>query len=529
MNMDDSDFGDELQELFADAVELEPSRRASFLSDRCAGRPELRAEIESLITAHDRSDRFLDLRTDPLAAQHDPEAFRDERGRAVGQFRLLERIGEGGMGVVYRAERVDGEFTQRVAIKLIDSPLRNPDTMRRFRAERQILATLHHPHIVTLLDGGVTDDGQAYLVMECVDGVPITAYCTERGLGLDDRLRLFRDMCGAVQDAHQHGVVHRDLKPSNILVTAEGVPKILDFGVAKLVDATGPDAGQTLPGAAQPLTPNYASPEQVRGLPVTTVSDIYALGVLLYELLTDVRPYDTADKTVDEILRIVADAQPPRPSARVGTGTSRPPYDARRLRGDLDAIVLKAMSKEPARRYASARELSEDLARHLAGQPVLAREPSFGYIAQRLATRHRAAFLSASASLVVIMAALTLAIWQARVATIERDRARLESEKANQVVTFLRSLFWSGAPSHTKGETLTVQDVLDNGVTRIERELAGQPGVQATMLGTLGLVYTELSLHARAVPLLERSLALRERSAKGRQGYRREPVGARLV
>jgi non-specific serine/threonine protein kinase/serine/threonine-protein kinase len=465
MSVEEPEPGPELQELFADAVELDPARRASLLDERCAGRPELRAEIESLIAAHERSDRFLDLATDSGATERDPEAFQEERGRTVGQFRLLERIGEGGTGVVYRAERVDGAFTQRVAVKLIDAPLRSPDALRRFRAERQILATLNHPNIVTLVDAGVTADGQAYLVMELVDGVPITAYCAEHRLPLTDRLLLFRDVCGAVQDAHQHGVVHRDLKPANILVTPGGVPKILDFGVAKLTGTAGREGDRTLTGAPQPLTPNYASPEQVRGQPVTTVSDIYALGVLLYEVLAGVRPYDTAGKTVDEVLRIVADEEPPRPSARAGTPL---PYDPRRLRGDLDAIVLKAISKDPARRYASARELAEDVTRQLTGRPVLAREPSFSYVVARLARRHRAAFLSAAVALGALVTGLGVSLWQMRVAMTERNRA---TERFNDVRKLAHALIFEihDGVRPLAGSTPVRQRIVSEALTYLER------------------------------------------------------------
>jgi non-specific serine/threonine protein kinase/serine/threonine-protein kinase len=464
MPAEDPDWGEELVELFADAVELDRSRRASFLDDRCAGRPRLRAEIESLIAAHERSDLFLDVPTDPGATDRGPEGFRDERGRTVGQFRLLENIGEGGMGVVYRAERVDGEFTQRVAVKLIDLPLRNPDALRRFRAERQILATLHHPNIVTLVDAGVTGDGRAYIVMELVDGVPITAYCAERRLSLTDRLLLFREVCGAVQDAHQHGFVHRDLKPANILVTGDGVPKILDFGVAKLTDPSGEGEG-TLTGMPQPLTPNYASPEQVRGQPVTTVSDIYALGVLLYELLTGIRPYDTAGKTMEEVLRIVADEEPPRPSARLGTSLSD---DARRLRGDIDAIVLKAISKDPGRRYASARELAEDITRHLSGRPVLAHEPSFGYVVAKLSRRHRAAFVSAAVALVALVSGLGVSLWQMRVAMTERNRA---TERFNDVRELAHAMIFEIHDGVTPlaGSTPVRQKIVSEALKYLER------------------------------------------------------------
>ena len=221
MSEEESRLWEDVQTLFADAMELAPTEREVFLSARCAGRPRLRAEVDSLLAAHERSDRFLQVAAPAGTVEDDAEGIRDERGRIIGRFRLLEKIAEGGMGVVYRAERVDGDFTQRVAVKLIDAPLRSPDTLRRFRAERQILATLNHPHIVTLLDGGVTDDGQAYLVMECVDGVPLTDYCASHRSRSRTGCALFRDVCAAVQNAHQHGIVHRDLKPANILVTAE--------------------------------------------------------------------------------------------------------------------------------------------------------------------------------------------------------------------------------------------------------------------------------------------------------------------
>ena len=340
-------------------------------------------------------------------------------GRLVGAFRLVEPIGRGGMGVVYRAERVTSEFTQQAAVKLIEAPLQSPAMLRHFKTERQILAGLRHPHIVTLLDGGVSQDGFAYLAMEYVEGAPITAHAAAHALPLDERLRLMQRVCSAVQYAHQHGVVHRDLKPANILVTADGVPKVLDFGVAKLLDQSAPDGLETTAGPwRRALTPNYASPEQLRGLPVTTACDIYALGVLLYELLAGVRPYETAGKPLDEMLRIVTDVEPRRPSAAAADAA---PDQRRALRGDLDAIVLKAMSKEPARRYASAQELSEDLRRYLERQPVVAREPSFGYVFAKAAQRHRAGFAAAAISIVALVAALGVSLWQR---APRRDRAQ---------------------------------------------------------------------------------------------------------
>jgi non-specific serine/threonine protein kinase/serine/threonine-protein kinase len=455
------DFWSEVQEVFAEAMEIDPSERASLVSERCANRPELREEVESLLAFHDFDDSFLSVpAVDPGWRVGD-----DLAGTTVGPFRLVERIGAGGMGIVYLADRTQGEFAQRVAVKLLDEPVRNAGALRRFRAERQILATLSHPNIVTLLDGGVTEDGQPYLAMEYVEGAAITTYCRERALSIENRLRLFQQVCAAVQYAHQHGVVHSDLKPGNILISSDGIPKILDFGVARLIDASGKPGDATATGMPRPLTPNYASPEQLRGLPVTTVSDIYALGVLLYEVLTGVRPYDTAGKTVDEVLRIVVEEEPPRPSARVGTPL---PYDARRLRGDLDAIVLKAISKDPARRFASARELAEDVTRHLSGRPVVAREPSFGYVVAKLARRHRMAFLSAAVALAALVSGLGVSLWQMRVAVTERNRAIARFNDVRQLAHALIFEIHDGV-APLPGSTPVRQQIVSEALKFLER------------------------------------------------------------
>ncbi|MEO5819232.1 MAG: serine/threonine-protein kinase [Vicinamibacteraceae bacterium] len=424
----DAGFGEEAEGLFADAIELPPAERGSFLDAQCAGRQPLRAEVESLIAAHLRADGFLAVALSDSGARESSDRF---SGKTIGRFRLLDPIGEGGMGVVFRAERADGEFAQRVAIKLIDVSLRSAAAVRGFRRERQMLANLHHPHIVTLLDGGITEEGQPFLVMECIDGLPISRYCAEHRLGLAARLRLFQDVCGAVQHAHGHAIVHRDLKPANILVTADGAPKVLDFGIATLVDdPASTDADAT--SSRRALTPNYASPEQLTGSPATVAADIYALGVLLYELLTGGRPYDTAGKTLAEILAIV-DGCVPRPSAAPAAHAAALPYPPSHLKGDLDAIVRKAMSKEPGRRYASARELSDDIDRHLRGRPVLAREPSLGYVARTLVRQHRAVAAAVTVSLVALLAAFGVSLWQIRVARAERDRAAARFNDVRQL------------------------------------------------------------------------------------------------
>ncbi|HKW03260.1 MAG TPA: serine/threonine-protein kinase [Vicinamibacterales bacterium] len=439
----------DVEAIFAAALELAPADRAALLDARCTGRADLRQQVESLLASHDRAGEFLNGAAIETITDRRPELT----GRTIGGFRLFEPIGRGGMGVVYRGERVTSEFTQQAAVKVIEAPLVSPDMLRHFKTERQILAALRHPHIVTLIDGGISPEGFAYLVMEYVDGAPITAHAASRELPLDERMRLMQRVCGAVQFAHQHAVVHRDLKPANILVTPDGVPKVLDFGVAKLLDTSNSGGSATMTALWQRgLTPNYASPEQLRGLPVTTACDIYALGVLLYELLAGVRPYDTTGKPLDEILRLVTDVEPRRPA----------------LGADLDAIVLKAMSKDPARRYASAQELSEDLGRYLARQPVVAREPSFGYLFAKAAERHRAAFAAAAISIVALLAALGVSLWARHVAVVERNRA---TARFNEVRQIANAMIFKIEPAlqPLAGSTPLRKQIVSEALTYLER------------------------------------------------------------
>jgi non-specific serine/threonine protein kinase/serine/threonine-protein kinase len=426
-------YWQQVQDVFAAALEAEGPARAGVLDARCSARPELRAEVEALLAAHASAGAFITPRTLGPATLAGSDDLGAPPGTRIGAFQLRERIAQGGMGEVYRAERVEGEFSQQVAIKLIAARLRGSDAVRRFRAERQILASLQHPSIVTLLDGGLTTDGQPFIAMEYIDGVPITDYCQHRATALEARLRLFQQLCAAVGFAHRHLVVHRDLKPGNVFVTAEGVVKVLDFGVAKLLEAEGAASGATF-ALLGPMTPNYASPEQVRGLPVTTACDVYALGVMLYELLSGQRPYDTHGKTVDEVISLVVERKPVRPSAAGGAGL---PYDSRRLRGDLDAVVLKAMEKDPDRRYTSAVELADDVERVLARRPIIAREPSFAYLARKAVVRHGAAFGVAAVALVLLVTALVGALWQARIAERERARAEQRFQQVRQLASYV--------------------------------------------------------------------------------------------
>jgi tetratricopeptide (TPR) repeat protein len=464
----------EVKQILADAIELPADRRDALLDVRCDGRPDLRREVEALLTAHAEADAFLDSPVEASAS----EESRSLTGRQFGPFRLGPQLGSGGMGVVYEADRVEGGYEQQAAIKIITLPADDPEALARFRLERQILATLHHPNVVTLIDGGVSPDGDAFLVMERVDGVRITDYCSERQLPLPERLRLFEAVCAAVQHAHQHGVVHRDLKPANILVTADGTPKVLDFGVAKIVAPTERDVTAT--GLLGPMTPDYASPEQLRGLPVTTAADIYALGVMLYEIVSGQRPYSTKGLTLDRVLDVVVNDEPSRPSTAARRTPATTPYPATALRGDLDAIVRKAMHKTATARYGSAQELADDLARWRASKPVLAREPSFGYLVRRTIRRHRAAAVATLVAIVAMVGGLGVALWQMRVAADERDRAQARFNDTRQIASALIFKVHDGLvplPGSTPIRKMIVAEALTY-LERLSRDPAGDDGLR---------------------------------------------------
>src|ERR1700730_13812532 len=387
-----------VKELFEAAVDLDSNQRASLLDKECGGDEPLRGKIESFLKSDEQTDGFIEQPA--FAIPHDlfPDNVEESfAGRQFGAYQIIREIGRGGLGAVYLAARADDEYRKQVAIKVIRRGLDTEDILRRFRTERQILAQLDHPNIARLIDGGTTDDGLPYLVMEYVSGEPINAYCNANALLTTERLRLFRKVCAAVTYAHQNLIIHRDLKPSNILVTQEGEPQLLDFGIAKLLSTADEWFTQTIP-ALRVMTPEYASPEQVKGDKIMTTSDVYSLGVLLYELLTGQRPYRLKTRAPEEIARAITDQEPERPSTAVTRVSNSPQSDPSRtggfrnpksLRGDLDNIVLKAMRKEPARRYASVGQFSEDIRRHLTGLPVVARKDTVSYRAGKFVSRHR--------------------------------------------------------------------------------------------------------------------------------------------
>ena len=490
-----------------DAVlDLEPAARAARVAEACGSDERLRQEIEELLRAQTASSAFLATPAAeyaaPLVAAIDRELTSRPHpwllGRTVGRYRLVRELGEGGMGIVYLAERIDGQFEQQVAIKLAKQGLHGEEARRRFLQERQILARLEHPAIARLLDGGVTDEGTPYFVMERVDGQPVTSYGAAHALPIDARLRLFLEICGAVQYAHRNLIVHRDLKPSNILVDDEGRVKLLDFGIAKLLGDTesSRESPRTIDRA---LTPEYAAPEQLSGGSISTSTDVYALGVLLYELLGGHRPYVVADGGVHALERAILEQEPAPPSTRVEKGDVR-----RRLRGDLDRIVLKALQKSPERRYQSAEAFASDVRRHLDGLPVLARGDAFSYRARKFLARHLVGVGVAALLVVTLAGGLVATTWQAR-------RAEREARKAEAVKEFLKTLFSAADPLVAQGREPSVRQLLDAGAGRIETELAGQPDVQSEVAWLIAGVYQSLGEYDRAVPLLRLDLDRRRR------------------
>jgi eukaryotic-like serine/threonine-protein kinase len=497
-----------IEALFDEAAALPAPSRADFLVRECGEDVELRGEVESLLAADEEAPAFLG-RPALLGAEPPPPV--SLVGRRVGQYRVEAALGQGGMSTVYLAVRADDAYQQKVALKVLACGPDRSDLAARFRAERQILASLDHPGIARLLDGGATDDGRPYLVMELIEGEPIDQFCDRHHLGLEARIDLFRQVCAAVQYAHQNLVVHRDIKPSNILVGADGVPRLLDFGIAKLLD------GAELPGRIDAtltgqrlMTPQYASPEQVEGRAITTATDVYSLGVLLYVLLTGVLPYRLPGTSSDAVQRAVLEQDAERPSTAIGR-EARGRHLRRKLRGDLDNIVLMALRKEPARRYASVGLLSDDLRRYRERQPVAAQADTLGYRVRKFVGRHRAGVGAAAVGLAMIVGlAATMTVQAVRLAH-QRDEIRAERDKALKLTQLLEQVFAGSDPGEARGETLTAREVLDRGAARAMATLEDQPETQASLALVIGRVYEKLGLRERAQPLLQQSLSQRRR------------------
>lgn len=433
-----------VEALFERALELEADQRPVFLQNNCNGDEELRREVQSLLDSHGRAGSFIDQPSLFIAANEiDGNEAAISSGELVGSYRVVQEIGRGGMGAVYLAERADEQYRKRVAIKLVKRGMDTDSVLRHFRNERQILANFDHPNIARLLDGGTARNGLPYFVMEHVEGLPIDAYCETRALPLTERLELFREVCAAVTYAHHHAVIHRDIKPSNILVTKDGVPKLLDFGIAKILQpGSVVEASATITGLRL-LTPDYASPEQVQGKPVTTATDVYSLGVVLYQLLTGQKPYRLKTGTAEEISRAITEQEPARPSTAVakaaGSSKSQIP-NPKLLRGDLDNIVLKALRKEPERRYQSVEQFSGDIRRYLEARPVRARKDTIHYRIAKFVRRNRVATAAAMLVFLSLVGGIIATTWEARRARAEEAVAKDEKKRAERRFNDVRHL-----------------------------------------------------------------------------------------
>jgi eukaryotic-like serine/threonine-protein kinase len=518
-------------EIFSDALDLPPAERGAFIDAQCAGRPDERAAVERMLAAEqEASPRFLGS-IDPSLLDEVAAAAAEPVER-IGPWRLVHEIGRGGMGQVFLGERGDGQFEQQVAIKLLKRGMDSDAILDRFLRERQILADLDHPNIARLFDGGIAEDGRPYFVMEFVDGEPITEFADARKLTIEARLDLFRSVCLAVEYAHRNLVVHRDLKPSNILVTRDGWPKLLDFGIAKLLTAAdgGAHALRTATeDGLRLMTPAYAAPEQFSGGPVTTSTDVYGLGAVLFELLSGRRPFDAqADR-----FRMPPETEPITLSTVVQRAQSGGPAEAvtadalaaarstdasrlrRRLAGDLDTIVATALRAAPERRYGSVGALQEDLQRHREQLPVRARPDTVRYRVSRFVRRNRWGVVSAGSIGVLVLAFAITTTAQSRALAFERDRAQREAAAARNVSLFLESVFEPADPMMPgHGDSISATTLLERGAARIENELGGQPDIQARLFSIVGRAFSSLRRADLGVAVLARAVDL-QRATSG--------------
>jgi len=521
-----------IKQIFSEALEMDVSERECFVKQACGDDWELMKEVISLLDAHenpgplDKSPKEL---RESLFDWLETESYKH---KAIGNYKIIKVLGRGGMGSVFLAERSDGQYDQRVALKLLRGGFISDNQRQRFLAERQILASLIHKNIARLIDGGITQSGQPWFAMEYVEGLPIDEYCDNNHLTVKERLKLFKDVCNAVQFAHQKLIVHRDLKPSNIFVEDNGTVKLLDFGIAK---ALKPD--EILKGfipitktGLLPLTPAYASPEQIRGESITTASDIYQLGILLYELLTGCTPYNVSGLSPGEIERIICESTPSRPSTAV---TKIPDIDSgltpqqisklrntdteqlqRQLRGELDIIILKAMHKEPERRYESAGHIASDINNYFQGKPVSAHPDSYLYRGKKFIYRHKIGVASSVAIILLLIGYAATITYHSQLTQTALEQARKETEKAEEVTSFLIDMFEASDPAESLGDTVTAGVLLERGILQAE-QLDEQPEVQAQMFNVFGEVYSRLGQYRDAEQLLRRSLSLQEEIHRG--------------
>jgi eukaryotic-like serine/threonine-protein kinase len=494
------------------ALSIEPDRREAYLHEACGSDPAMIEEVREILLSVGDSDTFWDgwrewsERQIGDLLQDTGHTGRVSDGDRIGSWRLLRLIGRGGMGDVYLAERADGSFRKKAALKVI-RPLYHhgeldDNAVYRFRQERQILAQLNHPNIARLYDGGHTRDGLPWLAMEYVDGLPVTVWSGEHNRSLKERLELFKKVCEAIRHAHKHLIVHRDLKPENILVTGDGDVKILDFGIAKLLgdEITDVQKLDTRPDQ-RAMSLAYAAPEQITGEPVTTATDVYALGLLLYELIAGVYPFTLEGLNIVQIEQVIRTREPVKPSVirksqLARSGGSR----------DLDAITMKALRKEPDQRYESAGHLLDDIIRYQNNKPVTAQRETLRYRAGKFVRRHRRSLVTV---ILVVLGFIGFSVYHARQLAHERDLALREAARAEQVSQFLTDMFSSSDPSEARGRDITSRDILDRGAERIH-ELSDQPDLQAAMMQVIGRVYWSIGSYEEAIPILEQAIALHD-------------------
>lgn len=496
----------QLDPLLDEALSLEPEDQERFLADLTTRDPELAQGLSRLLAGAASPSPWLERGAaigeellEALAETTDDQV----RGRRVGPFELIREIGQGGMAQVFLARRADGLYEQQVAMKMMWQGMRREDLLNRFDRERQILAHLNDPHIASLLDGGVTEDGRPWLAMEYVAGEPIDRYCEQQHLDLPQRLALVADVAGAVAAAHRRDIIHRDIKPSNVLVDGEGQVKLVDFGIAKLLD-DGPDAATVT--EARLLTPEYASPEQIEGEVLGRPSDVYQLGLLLFELTTGQRPFSREGASPLTFQRRIVEQVPPTPSRAATRGSGL------RLDRDLDAIILKCLEKRPSDRYVTVEELTQDLRSYRLGLPLIASSDQHWHRLQKFVARHRL-----GVSVAVLFAGLLLAYagtvtWQSKRIAEQRDAARLETAKAQEISGFLQELFSNASPEVSLGQELTIKEMVDQGSVVLEGRLADQPVLKAEMLDNLGGIYHSLAEYPAAIDHFQRSLALKDQA-----------------
>ncbi len=504
-----------VKEIFLAATERPFDERATFIAEKCGEDTELLNEVQSLLASHNSDTQFIEKPAVNLSSILSNGAT-NGAGKTLGKYKIVMEIGRGGMGAVFLAERDDGEFSQQVAIKVLGQALPDSEIVRYFKREREILASLNHPFIARLLDGGVTPDGLPFFVMEYVEGVSVLEFATRENLSINERLHLFTQICEAVGFAHRNFIVHRDIKPNNILVTNDGTPKLLDFGLAKMINPNIAKTDILQPDTAfLAMTPAYASPEQMRGKPITTASDIYSLGIVLFELLTNERPYQFDTDNLAEIVRVVCETEPTRPSSRLRpkSKVQNPKSEKqdlnpkskiqnpKSLQGDIDNIVLMALRKEPLRRYQTAEQFAEDIKRHLNSLPVVARQNNFKYRASKFVKRNTIGVLAATLIFLSLIGGIAATLWQSR-------QTQKEKEKAESINVFLGRMLKYSNPIYKSlqkgGQAATINDVLDEAADRLKQgEFDNQPEVKAELLHTVAASYAGQGKLALARELLQ--------------------------